>query len=90
MKDTTNTIGAGTSNVPAVNSPVGGILNTASDPVGFAAGKPDVKSGAFAGTELIPSNWSIKAADDGIEATHVITGKFFKGTIAEFNKNLKG
>ena len=42
-------------------------------------------------TERIPSNWTIRPADeDNITATHLTTGKLYEGSIQGFNEMLKG
>jgi hypothetical protein len=44
----------------------------------------------FTANERVPSNWSITADGDMIEARHNVTLRVFKGTIAQFNTLLRG
>ena len=39
--------------------------------------------------DRVPSNWDIRAVEDGIEAVNTVTNLVFEGTIAEFNKMIK-
>lgn len=50
---------------------------------------PAPKVTPFTQGELMPSNWNILPEDDGIVATNSVTGRTFKGTVAEFSAMLK-
>jgi hypothetical protein len=46
---------------------------------------------AFAGNDRVPAYWDINALENGdIEATNSTTGSYFKGTMEEFKKCLRG
>ncbi len=49
-----------------------------------------VESGLPEFIDLTPSNWVIKPLKNGIEARNSLTGETFEGTVAEFNKALRG
>ena len=40
--------------------------------------------------EQNPSNWELMPHDKGIEARNTVTGRQFVGSVAEFNKMLRG
>lgn len=50
-----------------------------------------VDESAFSARERIPSDWEINPVDDGtIWARNSATARIFEGTIAKFNKKLRG
>ena len=53
---------------------------------------PVIANAAWAGRDRVPSDWNIlPTEEDGvIEATNSSTGRVFNGTLADFNKNLRG
>jgi len=44
----------------------------------------------WTGADLIPSNWRLNAEGDSIDGVNIQTGNTFKGTMTEFNKQLRG
>jgi hypothetical protein len=55
--------------------------------------KPDtskLRGTALSNADTIPSNWDIKASEDGLTATNNITGRTFTGSSEEFSAMLRG